>query len=63
MAGNDENAMAKAKTLLMEFGWNMNNIIDIVDITAARAMESYLILMVRLSVALKIPIHNIKVIK
>jgi predicted dinucleotide-binding enzyme len=63
VAGNDENAKTKTITLLTEFGWNIDNIIDIGDITAARAMESYLILMVRLSMALKVPMHNIKVIR
>jgi 8-hydroxy-5-deazaflavin:NADPH oxidoreductase len=63
VAGNDENAKTKTMTLLTEFGWGIDNIIDIGDITAARAMESYLILMARLSMALKVPMFNIKVIK
>ena len=63
VAGNDENTKTKAMTLLTEFGWGIDNIIDIGDITAARAMESYLILMARLSMALKVPMFNIKVIK
>ena len=63
VAGNDENAKTKTMTLLTEFGWNIDNIIDLGDITAARAMESYLILMSRLSMALKVPMFNIKVIK
>jgi hypothetical protein len=63
VAGNDENAKTKTMTLLTEFGWNIDNIIDLGDITAARAMESYLILMARLSMALKVPMFNIKVIK
>lgn len=63
VAGNDENAKTKTITLLTEFGWNIDNIIDIGDITSARAMESYLILMARLSMALKVPMLNIKVIK
>jgi len=63
VAGNDENAKTKTITILTEFGWNIDNIIDIGDITASRAMESYLILVVRLSMALKVPMHSIKVIK
>jgi predicted dinucleotide-binding enzyme len=63
VAGNDENAKVKTKTLLTEFGWNVDNLIDIGDITASRAMESYLILMVRLSMSLNVPMFNIKVIK
>lgn len=63
VAGNDENAKIKTKTLLTEFGWNVENLNDIGDITASRAMESYLILMIRLSMSLNIPMLNIKVIK
>lgn len=63
VAGNDENAKIKTKTLLTEFGWNVDNLIDIGDITASRAMESYLILMIRLSMSLNVPMFNIKVIK
>lgn len=63
VAGNDENAKVKTKTLLTEFGWNVDNLIDIGDITASRAMESYLILMIRLSMSLNVPMFNIKVIK
>ncbi|MFH7000164.1 NADPH-dependent F420 reductase [Flavobacterium sp. FlaQc-57] len=63
VAGNDENAKIKTKTLLTEFGWNVENLNDIGDITASRAMESYLILMIRLSMSLNVPMLNIKVIK
>ncbi len=63
VAGNDVNAKTKTMTLLTEFGWEIDNIIDIGDISAARAMESYLILLGRLSMALKVPMVNIKVIK
>lgn len=63
VAGNDENAKTKTITLLTEFGWDIDKVIDIGDITASRAMESYLILMVRLSMSLKVPMFNIKVVK
>jgi predicted dinucleotide-binding enzyme len=63
IAGNDENAKARTKKLLAEFGWRIENVIDIGDITAARAMELYLILSVRLRMTLGIPGFNIKVIK
>lgn len=62
VAGNDENAKAKTTTLLTEFGWGIENIIDLGDITAARAMESYLIFMGRIAMAAKVPLVNIKVI-
>jgi 8-hydroxy-5-deazaflavin:NADPH oxidoreductase len=63
VSGNDENAKTKTKTLLTEFGWKIDNIIDIGDITAARAMEAYLLLFVRMSMSLKVAMFNLKVIK
>jgi hypothetical protein len=49
--------------MMTEFGWKIENIIDIGDITGARAMESYLILSVRLLRSFGMPMFNIKVIK
>lgn len=63
VAGNDENAKIKTKTLLTEFGWNVDNVIDIGDITASRALESYLMLMIRLSMSQNVPMFNIKLTK
>ena len=63
IAGNDENAKTRTKTLLTEFGWKIESIIDIGDITGARAMEGFLILSVRLLMSLGMPKFNIKVIK
>jgi predicted dinucleotide-binding enzyme len=63
VAGNDEAAKTRTKTLLTEFGWKVENIIDIGDITGARAMELFLILSVRLLMSLGMPVFNIKVIK
>ena len=44
-------------------GWKIENIIDIGDITGSRAMESYLILSVRLLMSFGMQKFNIKVIK
>jgi predicted dinucleotide-binding enzyme len=63
ISGNDESAKIKTKTLLTEFGWKIKNIIDIGDITGARAMEAFLILSVRLMHSLGTQMFNIKVIK
>jgi predicted dinucleotide-binding enzyme len=63
VSGNDEGAKTRTKTLLTEFGWKIENIIDIGDITGARAMESFLILSVRLLMSFGMPTFNIKVIK
>ena len=63
ISGNDESAKTRTKTLLTEFGWKIENIIDIGDITGARAMEAFLILSVRLRMSFGMPMFNIKVIK
>ncbi len=63
VSGNDESAKAKTKTLLTEFGWEIDNMIDLGDITGARAMEMYLILAVRMKMLFGESIFNIKVIK
>jgi predicted dinucleotide-binding enzyme len=63
VAGNDEEAKVKTKTLLDGFGWEPDSIIDLGDIIAARGMESYLILSVTLLITFEVPIFNIKVIK
>lgn len=63
VSGNDENAKTRTKTLLTELGWKIENIIDIGDITGARAMEGFLPLSVRLLLSFGIPTFNIKVIK
>src|SRR2546423_11286342 len=63
ISGNDESAKTRTKTLLTEFGWKIENIIDVGDITAARGMEGYLILSVRLLMLFGMPMFNVKVIK
>ena len=63
VAGNDENAKTKTITILTEFGWNIENIIDIGNIKAARAMEAYLLLFVSMSMSIKVPMFNLKIIK
>ena len=63
VSGNDESAKAKTKTLLAEFGWGIDDMIDLGDITGARAMEMYLILAVRMKMLFGESIFNIKVIK
>ena len=62
IAGNDANAKEwVAKNILMnEFGWK--NIIDLGDIQAARGMEMYLPLWVRMMGAFNSPHFNIKIV-
>src|SRR6266446_1480648 len=63
ISGDDESAKTKTQTLLTEFGWKSENILDIGDITGARAMEGFLPLSVRLRMSFGMPTFNIKVIK
>lgn len=49
MAGNDAGAKSEVSKLLVEaFGWKMNALIDVGDITAARGTEALLLLWIRL---------------
>lgn len=49
VAGNDERAKEQVKAILKQFGWS--DIIDVGDITAARAMEMLVILWARIWIA------------
>ena len=61
LAGNDLEAKAQVNTILREwFGWS--SVIDLGDLTNARALESYLLLWVRLYGAMQSPLFNIKVV-
>jgi len=59
MCGNDLDAKGIVRTLLESFGWR--DIIDIGDITNARASEMILPMWVRLMGALGTPIFNFKI--
>jgi predicted dinucleotide-binding enzyme len=48
VSGNDEQAKAQVEELLQSFGWPAERIIDLGDITGARAQELYVALWVRL---------------
>jgi predicted dinucleotide-binding enzyme len=48
ICGNDDGAKAQARGLLEEFGWPAGSILDLGDIAAARGMEMYLPLWLRL---------------
>jgi predicted dinucleotide-binding enzyme len=48
IAGNDDGAKAQVVELLEAFGWPRDAIVDLGDITGARAMEMYLPLWLRL---------------
>src|SRR3954470_776850 len=62
VAGDDEAAKAQVVELLGDFGWPAERIVDLGDITGARAMEQYLVLWLRLLVQIG-PRFNISVNK
>lgn len=62
IGGNDTNAKEWVKELLKSFGWTENNIIDLGDITSARATEMYLALWVRVLGSLNTGTFNIKIV-
>lgn len=61
ICGNDASAKEHVKGILMSFGWQEKNIIDLGDITAARAVEMYLPLWARIFGATKNGTFNIKI--
>lgn len=63
IGGNDANAKEQVKGILKSFGWTENNIIDLGDITSARATEMYLALWVRVMGSLNTGVFNIKIVQ
>jgi predicted dinucleotide-binding enzyme len=61
VCGNDDDAKARTRELLGEFGWPAERVIDLGDITAARATEHYLMLWLRLMGVTGGPNFNISV--
>ena len=61
MSGNDVDAKSQVAELLKSFGWI--HILDLGDITSARAAEMYLPLWVRLYGALNSGMFNVKIVK
>lgn len=62
MAGNDPEAKASVRGLLLGLGWPESSLLDLGDLSAARGMEAYLLLWVRLMGALGSPVFNIRVV-
>jgi predicted dinucleotide-binding enzyme len=60
VAGNDAGAKERVAALLREFGWK--SVIDLGDVTAARGLEAYLLLWLRLWGALQTPNLNVRVV-
>jgi len=62
ICGNDDGAKQKVKSLLNEFGWKNENILDLGDITASRGMEAILPLWLRIMVTTKSGAFNFKIV-
>jgi hypothetical protein len=63
ISGNSAEAKNSVKKLLYQFGWLEKNIIDIGDITGARATESMLPIWLRLMGVLKGGVFNFKIVQ
>jgi 8-hydroxy-5-deazaflavin:NADPH oxidoreductase len=61
ICGDDASAKAQVCALLTSFGWQPDEIIDLGDITAARAVEAWLPLCSMIAGAVKGP-FNIKIL-
>jgi predicted dinucleotide-binding enzyme len=62
ISGNDSAAKVIVITLLEQIGWNKANILDLGDITAARATESFLLLWVRIMTVSQSASFNFKIV-
>ncbi len=62
ISGNDPAAKAIVITLLEQIGWNNANILDLGDITAARATEGFLLLWVRIMTTSQSAAFNFKIV-
>jgi predicted dinucleotide-binding enzyme len=62
IAGNDDGAKATVKAVLKSFGWHDDEILDLGDLTGARATESYLPIWLRMYGALKSGAFNVKIV-
>jgi predicted dinucleotide-binding enzyme len=63
LCGNDEQAKTQVTELLRSFGWPAERILDLGDITAARAQELYVTLWVRLMGVTEGASFNIRVVR
>ena len=64
ISGNDADAKARvARGLTDWFGWPPESIIDLGDITAARGMEMWLTLWIRMMFAFKTPMFNLHIVR
>ncbi len=60
ICGDDADARREVAALLGDFGWR--DVVDLGDLTGARAMETYVLLWLRLYTSVGTPMVNIKVV-
>ena len=63
ISGNNADAKTKVRKLLSQIGWKDENIIDLGDITGARATESMLPIWVRMMNISKSGVFNFKIVR
>jgi predicted dinucleotide-binding enzyme len=61
VCGNDADAKARVAEILRGFGWK--SVVDLGDITAARGVEAYLLLWIRMMGAVGTPHFNVKIVR
>jgi predicted dinucleotide-binding enzyme len=61
ICGNDDDARRQVADLLRSFGWR--DVVDLGDLTAARGMEAYLLLWLKLYGAAGTPLVNVKIVR
>jgi predicted dinucleotide-binding enzyme len=63
ISGNNDEAKNKVRKLLNQFGWTDENILDLGDITGARATESLLPIWLRVMGVTKSNVFNFKIVR
>jgi 8-hydroxy-5-deazaflavin:NADPH oxidoreductase len=63
ISGNDPDARAEVKKLLKKFGWKDESLLDLGDITGARATESVLPIWLRVMGAIKTGAFNFRLVR
>ncbi len=63
ISGNDKDAKTKVKSLIKQFGWSDENLIDIGDLSGARATESILLIWMKVMGVLKTGAFNFRIVR
>jgi predicted dinucleotide-binding enzyme len=63
VCGNDESAKTQVLGLLEEWGWTPDNILDLGDLTAARGLEAFVVLWLKLYAAVDRELFNVAVVR